>query len=160
MAYNLCVSNILLLLISQILSMALITLLFAILGILSPANRGALATSTVVFFMLMGIVSGHVAMEVYKSFRGKQFQRLAAYTALIFPGCVFAVFFLLNIFLYEQHSAGFVPMSTMAAVVLMWFGMSVPLVVLGSYLGYRNPAKEPPVSTLCIPRQIPEQVRQ
>jgi transmembrane 9 superfamily member 2/4 len=37
----------------QVFSMALITLVFALLGFLSPANRGGLMTAVVVLFLLM-----------------------------------------------------------------------------------------------------------
>ena len=41
----------------QIFAMGLITLVFALLGFLSPANRGALITAVVVLFLLMAFVS-------------------------------------------------------------------------------------------------------
>src|SRR5579859_1142665 len=46
----------------------------------------------------------------------------------------------------------------MFAIVLIWFLISVPLSVAGSFFGFRRPILEPPVRTNQIPRQIPEQV--
>jgi len=40
----------------QVFSMALITMIFAVLGFLSPANRGGLMTAMVVLFVVMGYV--------------------------------------------------------------------------------------------------------
>jgi transmembrane 9 superfamily member 2/4 len=40
----------------QIISMSVITLIFALLGFLSPANRGGLMTAMVVLYVLMGYV--------------------------------------------------------------------------------------------------------
>lgn len=45
----------------------------------------------------------------------------------------------------------------MFASVLLWFGISVPLVFVGSYFGYKEPTIEYPVKTNQIPRKIPEQ---
>ena len=42
---------------------------------------------------------------------------------------------------------------------MLWFGISVPLVFVGSYFGYKKPAPDDPVRTNKIPRQIPEQAR-
>ena len=44
------------------------------------------------------------------------------------------------------------------ALLVLWFGISVPLVFLGAYFGYRRKALDFPVRVNQIPRQIPEQV--
>merc|ERR1711920_134138 len=54
-------------------------------------------------------------------------------------------------------SSGAVPFPTMFALLLLWFGISVPLVFVGSYLGFRKDAIELPVRTNQVPRQIPQQ---
>merc|ERR1712217_173330 len=45
----------------------------------------------------------------------------------------------------------------MVAMVFLWFGISVPLVFLGAYFGFRKPNIELPVRTNQIPRVVPEQ---
>ena len=40
----------------------------------------------------------------------------------------------------------------------MWFGISLPLVFLGYFFGYRKQPYEHPVRTNQIPRQVPTQV--
>jgi len=52
-----------------------------------------------------------------------------------------------------------VPFGTLLALFMLWFGISVPLVFVGSYFGYKKPAPDDPVRTNKIPRQIPEQAR-
>ena len=68
------------------------------------------------------------------------------------------VFFTLNFFVWGEKSSGAVPFGTMFALLVLWFGISVPLVFLGSYFGYRRKAGELPVRINQIPRQVPEQV--
>merc|ERR1711990_95140 len=70
---------------------------------------------------------------------------------------VFAVFFVLNLLIWGQQSSGAVPFTTMFALLVLWFGISVPLVFLGSYFGYRKDAIELPVRTNQLHRQIPAQ---
>merc|ERR1712039_67184 len=45
----------------------------------------------------------------------------------------------------------------MGALLVLWFGISVPLVFLGSYFGSQKGAIELPVRTNQVPRQIPAQ---
>lgn len=78
-------------------------------------------------------------------------------TALLFPGTVFGVFFVLDLLIWGQRSSGAVPFGTLLALAFLWFGVSVPLTYVGSYYGFRAPAPEDPVRTNKIPRQIPEQ---
>ena len=53
--------------------------------------------------------------------------------------------------------AGAVPLLIMAGLLLLWFCISVPLVFLGAYFGYKKDPLEFPVVTSNIPREIPEQ---
>merc|ERR1719482_1618156 len=78
-------------------------------------------------------------------------------TALLYPGGIFGIFFFLNLLIWGQASAGSVPFTTMFALIVLWFGISVPLVFLGAYLGYRKPALEIPVRVNQMPREIPLQ---
>lgn len=72
-------------------------------------------------------------------------------------GVCFCIFFVLNMLIWGQKSSGAVPYGTLFALCFLWFGISVPLVFVGSYFGYKKPAPEDPVRTNKIPRQIPEQ---
>lgn len=45
----------------------------------------------------------------------------------------------------------------MMALLCMWFGISMPLVYLGYYFGFRKQPYDNPVRTNQIPRQVPEQ---
>ena len=58
----------------------------------------------------------------------------------------------------REKSSGAVPFGTMFALLVLWFGISVPLVFLGSYFGYRRKNVDFPVRINQIPRQVPEQV--
>jgi len=46
----------------------------------------------------------------------------------------------------------------MVALLVMIFGISLPLVFLGYYFGYRKQPYSQPVRTNQIPRQVPEQL--
>lgn len=141
----------------QFFGMTLITMIFALLGFLSPSNRGGLMTAMVLLWVFMGLFAGYSSTRLYKMFKGTEWKRIALRTALMFPGIVFVIFFVLNSLIWGERSSGAVPFGTMFALVFLWFGISVPLVFVGSYVGFKKPAMEDPVKTNKIPRQIPEQ---
>ncbi|KAL1557397.1 Transmembrane 9 superfamily member 8 [Salvia divinorum] len=141
----------------QFLGMVVVTMIFAVLGFLSPSNRGGLMTAMLLLWAFMGIFAGYAAARLYKMFKGTEWKRIAVNTAVLFPATAFAVFLVLNALIWGEKSSGAVPFGTMFALVFLWFGISVPLVFLGSYVGFKKPAIEDPVKTNKILRQIPEQ---
>eukprot|EP00668_Euglena_longa_P002236 GGOE01002581.1.p1 GENE.GGOE01002581.1~~GGOE01002581.1.p1 ORF type:complete len:625 (-),score=163.38 GGOE01002581.1:327-2201(-) len=140
----------------QLIGMSLTVLVFASLGFLSPANRGALFTALLLCFVFLGIYSGYTAARLMKMW-GKPSWRTTLMTATVVPGQIFLLFFLINLFVWSQKSAAAVPFGTMVALVALWFCISAPLVFLGSVLGYKKNAVELPCRTNQIPRHIPEQ---
>jgi len=142
---------------SQIGLMVFITLAFACLGFLSPANRGALMTCVLVLFVCLATVGGYISARIYKSVGGERWKSNVIFTAFLFPGLIFGIFFILNLALWTKSSSAAIPFGTLVALLALWFGVSVPLTFLGAYLGFKKPAIELPVRTNQIPRQIPEQ---
>ncbi|KAH7674970.1 transmembrane 9 superfamily member 2/4 protein [Dioscorea alata] len=141
----------------QFFGMLLVTMMFAVLGFLSPSNRGGLMTAMLLLWVFMGLFAGYSSARLYKMFKGAEWKQIALRTAFLFPAVVFVIFFVLNALIWGEKSSGAVPFTTMFALVFLWFGISVPLVFVGSYLGFKKPAIEDPVKTNKIPRQIPEQ---
>uniref|UniRef100_A0A453PX28 Transmembrane 9 superfamily member n=1 Tax=Aegilops tauschii subsp. strangulata TaxID=200361 RepID=A0A453PX28_AEGTS len=105
----------------QILGMAVVTILFAALGFMSPASRGTLIT------------------------------------ACFFPGIAFLILTTLNFLLWGSQSTGAIPFSLFVVLILLWFCISVPLTLVGGFLGAKAPHIEYPVRTNQIPREIPAQ---
>lgn len=141
----------------QVFSMAVITIFFAMLGMLSPASRGALMTAAIFLFVFMGVFAGYFSARLYKTMKGLQWKKSAIQTATLYPGILFGTTFILNFFIWGKHSSGALPFTTMLALLCMWFGISTPLVFLGYYFGYRKQPYQHPVRTNQIPRQVPEQ---
>uniref|UniRef100_A0A8C1QZ99 Transmembrane 9 superfamily member n=1 Tax=Cyprinus carpio TaxID=7962 RepID=A0A8C1QZ99_CYPCA len=135
---------------TQIFIMTFVTLFFACLGFLSPANRGALMTCAVVLWVLLGTPAGWVNEEINNSFEFK---------------VVFADFFVMNLILWGEGSSAAMPFGTLVAILALWFCISVPLTFIGAYFGFKKSKPffktsggiEHPVRTNQIPRQIPEQ---
>jgi len=142
---------------AQLLCMSFWTIFFSAMGFLSPARRGALLMSELLFFVLMGSVNGYVTARLYKTFKGKAWQYATLCTSLGFPGLCFSLFFVLDLIAWGYGSSDAVPFTTMLVLLVLWFGISTPLVFVGAYYGYKQDAIEYPVKTSNIPRQIPDQ---
>jgi len=142
----------------QVTGMVFITMFFAVLGFLSPSNRGALMTACILLFVLLGGFGGYWSARFCKMFKGTDRKKNTLLTALLYPAVVFTIFFVLDLFMWGERSSGATPFGTIFALMVLWFGISVPLAFVGSYLGFRAETIEHPVRTNSIPRQIPEQV--
>ncbi|KAI0016384.1 Nonaspanin [Xylariomycetidae sp. FL0641] len=140
---------------AQLFVMTGFTICFALLGFLSPSNRGSLGTIMVFLYTLLSCVGGYVSARTYKSLNGEKWKLNIGLTPVLVPGIVFSTFFFLNLFLWANGSAGAVPFTTMLVIVAIWFIISVPLSFTGSWFGFRASQVEPPVRTNQIPRQIP-----
>ncbi|KAK7981443.1 Endomembrane protein 70 [Apiospora saccharicola] len=112
---------------AQLFVMTGFTICFALLGFLSPSNRGSLGTIMILLYTILGFVGGYTSARVYKSLNGDKWK--------------------LNI--------GLTPYCTMLVIISIWFIISIPLSFAGSWLGFRAQPFEPPVRTNQIPRQIP-----
>ncbi|KAH7284311.1 hypothetical protein KP509_34G048200 [Ceratopteris richardii] len=141
----------------QLLGMTVVTMIFAALGFLSPANRGGLMTAMLFVWVMMGILAGYSSSRLFKMFKCTEWKQNTIRTAFMFPGVIFCMFFFLNFLIWGEKSSGAVPFGTMFVLIFLWFGISVPLVFIGSYFGFKKPPLEDPVHTNKIPRQIPEQ---
>lgn len=128
---------------SQLFVMVGTTITFALLGFLSPSNRGSLGTVMILLYTIFGFIGGYVSARVYKSFGGDKWKHNIAMTPVMIPGIIFATFFLLNLFLWARRSSGAVPFTTMLVILGIWFFISVPLSFAGSWFGFRNPVSTP-----------------
>ncbi|PAV61327.1 hypothetical protein WR25_18179 isoform C [Diploscapter pachys] len=160
----------------QTLLMVSVTLVFACLGFLSPANRGSLITFALVFYLLFGAVAGYVSARLYKTFQGIHWKTNLMLTSFLIPGYVlfvscclllqfnhhlcrilFGVFFCTNLLLWSKGSSAAVPFGTLVALLALWLFVQTPMTFVGAFFGFKKKSFQAPVRTNQIPRQVPEQ---
>ncbi|PHT42415.1 Transmembrane 9 superfamily member 12 [Capsicum baccatum] len=144
----------------QILGMGVVTILFAALGFMSPASRGTLITGMLFFYMILGVSAGYVAVRLWRTIccgDHKGWVSVSWKAAYFFPGIALLILTTLNFLLWGSHSTGAIPFSLFVILILLWVCISVPLTLLGGYLGAKAPHIEYPVRTNQIPREIPPQ---
>jgi len=107
----------------QVLLCSLASIFFSAIGFISPAYRGGLIMALLMFYCLCGAAAGYTTARLYKSFKGKLWQRATALTAVMYPGMFFATFFFLNLINWYEGSTDAVPFFSMLVVVVLWFGI-------------------------------------
>ncbi|KAG8623434.1 hypothetical protein KVT40_008410 [Elsinoe batatas] len=146
---------------AQLFLMTGFTLAFALLGFLSPSNRGSLTTVMILLYTIFSLISGYASSRTYSFLSptttsgGAEWKSLFILTPLLLPASVFAAFFLLNLFVWARASSGAVPFTTMLVLVGIWFVITLPLSLLGSWGGFKQSPPPKPTKTNQIPRQIP-----
>ena len=70
---------------AQLNAMVAVTLVFALLGFLSPSLRGSLASTMLIFWTLFSCINGYVSTRIYLSFGGEAVKKLAFLSATLFP---------------------------------------------------------------------------
>lgn len=142
----------------QLLFMSIGLVSLSAVGFLNPSFRGGFISVGVGLFIFAGIFSGYLSARVHKSFDGENHRLNALITASLFPGMLFGLIFILNLFVWAQASSTAMPFSTILAMLMLWLCVQVPLVYAGSYYGYHKAPKwEHPTKTTSIPRQVPQQ---
>lgn len=144
----------------QTLAMTVITMGFAMLGFLSPANRGSLMTAMVVLLVVMGVLNGYFSSRTYKMFKGVHWKRCTLLSMFLYPGMAFGIFLVINFLISGQHSSGAMPFLTLLELITLWFGVSLPLTFAGAYFGNKGEVVPEPsnIRINLIPRQIPDQL--
>lgn len=140
----------------QLLFMAVGLLFLSSLGILNPSFRGGFISVGIGLFVFAGLFSGYFSGRVYKTFGGINWRKNTLITAILFPGLLFALVFVLNLFVWAQASSTALPFGTLVAIIMLWLCCQLPLVYAGSWYGFMRVGPwEHPTKTTSIPRQLP-----
>lgn len=133
------------------------TLTLACLGFVTPTDKGQALTMVILLYVFSGSIAGYWSARCYKLFGGKDWKTNTIATATFFPGCLVALFLVLNVGLQTKKAATAVSFTTILAVFLLWVGVSTPLMFVGSYFGFRKETISVPLKANHIARIIPEQ---
>ncbi|KAM0040128.1 putative nonaspanin (TM9SF) [Helianthus debilis subsp. tardiflorus] len=141
----------------QIMGMAVVTIIFAALGFMSPASRGMLLTGMIILYLFLGTGAGYAGVYFYRIIKGTSegWRSLSWSIACFFPGIVFVILTILNFLLWANKSSGAIPLSLYFKLISLWFFISVPLTLIGGFLATRAEPLQYPVRTNQITREIP-----
>lgn len=137
--------------------MSLFSLTFCSLGFISPKDRGSLVNLSILLFVFLSCISGYYSIRLYKMFNQTNWVLNSLITAFLFPSLAFAIFFVIDLFLWFEGSTAAVPFSTMVALLLLWLCCSTPLTLIGSFIAIKKKAIKNPGKVNVLPSQIPKQ---
>ncbi|RNF03841.1 endosomal integral membrane protein [Trypanosoma rangeli] len=140
----------------QVLAMFSGVLLFALLGFLSPARRGALLTAIILLFVFMSVVAGYMCGLLLKYFNRCEWKHVF-FCGCAFPGTIVAVYTFANTINWAHGSTDTVPFSVLFTIFLLWLLISLPLTVLGASFSFRQEPLSNPVRVGRLAREIPPQ---
>lgn len=141
----------------QLFWMTFIVLFFFCLGFVTPAVRGSLLTAALFLFVFLSSLAGYFAARLYKFFRGTNWKTLTVWVAMFVPGVIFTITLFINFFFWYLGSTRAIPFLSLISLILLWIGVSAPLVLIGAFFGFRQQPYEVAVKTNQIPRQIIDQ---
>jgi len=114
----------------------------------------------------MGLFAGYYSARIYKMFKGRYWLRCILLTAIAYPLIILISFLFVNMFLAFEESSGAVinlfllinhykiKFSKFFMIVSLWFGISVPLVFLGSFVGFKREIIKNPTGYHMVPKLI------
>lgn len=119
--------------------------------------RGAITTAFLYCYAFTSFISGYTSGAMYFRYGGEKWIKVMILTALFLPSMCFAISSILNTIAILYGSLEAISFETMVAAFRIWSLISLPLVVVGTFIG-RNFSGTPndPCRTNTIPRPIPE----
>ncbi|KAL3500926.1 hypothetical protein ACH5RR_040019 [Cinchona calisaya] len=128
--------------------MAVLTIFFSAMGFASPASRGALLIGMLLFYILLGIVVGYVAVWLLKTIKSGELSgwfSVSWSVAFFFPGIAFLILTILNFLLWGSHCTGAIPISTFLILLCFVSAYHFPLL---SRVDHRHKISKTRISSL------------
>lgn len=141
----------------QLLGMVVATLGFALIGFLSPANRGGLMSALLLVFVLQSFVGGYYTAFIRKKLGLEKSWASIFSFGIFLPTVMFTVFIICNLVMWHLKSSGAMPFVTLLTLVGLWICVSLPLAILGASFGYNSNPSAPVRPVRPTPRPIPAQ---
>lgn len=104
----------------------------------NQAKNGAILMIMLSFCMIMGIASGYVSANLYKTFQGKELRKNALITALGLPAALFTTFAFIQGHAVTSRSTLAVSLGTTLQLLITCLSVQMPLVLLGYYFGQKH----------------------
>ena len=132
------------------------TLFLAIFGFMNPDKRANILNIGILFFCFMGLPGGYMAALFYKFWGGISWVRISFLTSFLFPGTVIFVYIIINIILTIERSNAAVHIYDILSLFVLWIFCTFPLILIGSFFGFKSRRMNVPCDIYRIPSTIPQ----
>ena len=140
----------------QLFLMLAIVFFLGIIGFLKPEKRSNILSLIILCYIIMGLAGGYVSADIYKSMNGHNWLKMSLLTSILFPGTLFFGYVLINIILSIEKSTAAVSIAELTSLFFLWIFCTLPLILIGSFLGMKSKKRKIPCKVNAVPRKIPE----
>ena len=140
---------------SQLLSMFTITLLLGVFGFMNPERRSNILNLGILFYCFCGLIAGYISSYFYRFWGGESWLRVAIFTSSLFPGTLVIGYTIVNIILTIEKSNAAVNFTDILSLFFLWIFCTFPLILIGSFFGFKSRKLDTPCTINKIPSIIP-----
>ena len=141
---------------AQLIAMFTLTLLLGMFGFVNPEKRLNIINIGILLYCLSGIIGGYIAANFYRFWGGFNWITSAVCTSFLFPGSLIFGYIIVNIVLTIEKSNAAVHFYDILSLFVLWLLCTFPLILLGSFFGFKSNKIDIPVSINKIPSIILE----
>ena len=141
---------------TQLFLMITATLFFGIFGFMNPEQRANILNIGILFFCFMGLPGGYISSLFYRFWGGNSWLKVSLLTSFLFPGTLILGYIVVNIILSIEKSNAAVHFYDIISLFILWIFCTFPLILIGSFFGYKSKRMNVPCDINRIPSTIPE----
>ena len=141
---------------TQLFLMITATLFFGLFGFMNPEQRANILNIGILFFCFMGLPGGYIAALFYRFWGGLSWLRVSLLTSFLFPGTLIFGYIIVNIILTIENSNAAVHFYDILSLFILWIFCTFPLILIGSFFGYKSKRMNVPCDINRIPSTIPD----
>ena len=141
---------------TQLFLMIVATLFFGLFGFMNPEQRSNILNLGILFFCFMGLPGGYIAALFYRFWGGNNWLRVSLLTSFLFPGTLIFGYIIVNIILTIENSNAAVSFYDILSLFVLWIFCTFPLILIGSFFGFKSKRMNVPCDINTIPSAIPE----
>ena len=141
---------------TQLFLMIAATLFFGLFGFMNPEQRANILNIGILFFCFMGLPGGYIAALFYRFWKGNSWLRVSLFTSFLFPGTLIFGYIIVNIILTIEKSNAAVHFYDIVSLFILWIFCTFPLILIGSFFGFKSRRMSVPCEINRIPSAIPD----
>ena len=141
---------------AQLLSMFTISLILGIFGFMNPEKRMNIINLGLVVYCVSGLLGGYISTKFYRFYGGISWIKSACFMSLFFPGMLIGGYLIINCLLIYEKSNAAVHFGDILSLFMLWIFFTFPLILLGSFFGFKSNKINLPFEINKIPNIIPE----
>ena len=141
---------------TQLFLMMTATLFFGLFGFMNPEQRANILNIGILFFCFMGLPGGYISALFYRFWGGVSWLRVSLLTSFLFPGTLIFGYIIVNIVLSIERSNAAVHFYDIISLFILWIFCTFPLILIGSFFGYKSRRMSVPCDINRIPSAIPD----